>query len=240
MKDIYIKQLNNFKDAMIINNLAELDLDNSLEFYNSMLKNVFDGSFDDIFISDNFDDIDNDEKFEILDLARKYQFLCFYLGEFDNWADSIEGVSLSDLDLISMKLFENYDFLIRIAKNGKEEALKFLTSFQGTELFQKGSIIALLRNMFYDDDILEDIIVDMANKNGSYKEFSDKQKLVLCNYPEGILYEVESKKVNRIPVGSLISSIGEDLKDIELNDFKEKIEDIYTKYQEDYYYNYKK
>ncbi|MBQ9018869.1 MAG: hypothetical protein IJ097_00980 [Bacilli bacterium] len=233
MKKIYIEQLKNFKDAMIINHLAELDLDNSLEFYNSMLKEIFNGSFNDIFISDNLDD---DNKYEILDLVQQYSSLCFYLGEFDNWTDSIEGVSLSDLDLITIKLLDNYDFLIKIAKDGGETALKFLTLFQGTDLFQKGSIIAVLRNMFYNDDILEDIIIDMANVDGTYKDFSDKQKLVLCNYPEGVLYEIKSNNVNKIDVNKLINRIGDDLKDFDITDFKEVIEDIYTKYQEEHYY----
>ena len=239
MEDIRIKRLENLKDAMILNNLSEANLDNLLELYDSLLYKTFSGEFDNIFLSNNLDDLDESKKEEVLALSKKYNSLCFYLGEFDNWLDSIEGVTLSDLDLTSVKLLDNYDYLIRLAKNGGEDVLKFLSKFQGSEMFKRGAIIAILRSSFYNDDILESILIEMAKEDGEYKDSSDKQRIVLCNYPEGILYKVDGDNVSMIPGKELRDKVIKgftgldedyDIKEIDLSSFEEIIGSIYNDY----------
>lgn len=242
MEDIRIKRLEELKDALIISDLSETNLDNLLETYDSMLYKTFSGEFDDAFLSDNLTGLDEEKRAEILALSRKYNSLCFYLGEFDNWLDSIEGVTLSDLDLTAMKLLDNYDYLIRLAKNGGEDVLKFLSKFQGSELFKRGAIIALLRSSFYSDEILEKVLIEMVKEDGNYKDFNDKQKLVLCNYPEGVLYKVnEDKSIDIVPGSELKKLITKafigsdedyDLNDIDITSFEEIIGSIYTSYYE--------
>lgn len=239
MEDIRIKRLEKLKDAMILNNLSEVNLDNLYELYDSMLYKVFSLEFNDIFLSDYLNDNNRDE---LLGLVSKYNSLCFYLGEFDNWIDSIEGVSLSDLDLVCMKLLDNYDYLIRLALNGGEDVLKFLSKFSGTPMFKRGAIIAILRSSFYNDDVLENILIEMSKNNGKYKDFNDKQKIVLCNYPLGVLYKVNndnveivsSDELKKLVIKGFIGSSDEnyDINTIDMSSFEQIISSIYTDYYE--------
>ncbi len=247
MEDIRIKRLEELKNAMLMNNLSEANLDNLFELYDSMLYKTFSGEFNDIFLSEYLDDSNRNE---VLELASKYNSSCFYLGEFENWIDSIEGVSLSDLDLVSVKLLDNYDYLIRLAKNGGVDTLKFLAKFEGSPMFKRGAIIALLRNSFYNDDVLEEVLIEMGKPEGNYKDFNDKQKIVLCNYPEGVLYEVnDNKEVNIISSNNLKKSIIKsylgteedyDISTIDLSVFEQIVASIYTDYYENNYEKYKK
>lgn len=237
MENLSIERLEKLKDVMILNNLAEVDLDNKSNYYDTLLYKTFNGEFDDSFLSNNLDGLNDTERNEVLSLARKYNYLCFYLGEFENWVDSVEGVTLLDLDLISEKLLDNYDYLIKLALNG-EDVLKFLGKFQNNELFKKGSVIALLRNGFYNDDVLESILIEMSKADGNYKEFNDNQKIILCNYPLGVLYRVVGEDTNIISLEELkkmitIKLIGEedssfDIGSIEDSEFEEVISSIYT------------
>lgn len=239
MEDIRIKRLEDIKDAMVLNNLSEANLDNLLELYDSMLYKTFSGEFDDVFLS-NY--LDESNKEEVLSLAKKYNSLCFYRGEFDNWVDSIEGVTLSDLDLTAINLLDNYDYIIRLAKNGGEDVLRFLNKFNGTPLFERGAVIALLRSSFYNDDVLENILIKLSKEDSEYKDFSDKQKIVLCSYPEGVLYKVNDGNVDFISgielknqvIKAYIGSIEEyNISDIDLSSFEQIIGGIYTSYYED-------
>ena len=105
MENLSIKRLEKLKDVMILNHLAEVDLDNKSNYYDTLLYKTFNGEFDDSFLSNNLDGLNDTERNEILSLARKYNYLCFYLGEFENWADSVEGVTLFDFDLILVVFF---------------------------------------------------------------------------------------------------------------------------------------
>ncbi len=248
MEDIRIKRVEELKNAMLMNNLSEANLDNLFELYDSMLYKTFSGEFNDIFLSNYLDDSNREE---LLGLVSKYNSSCFYLGEFENWVDSIEGVSLSDLDLVSTKLLDNYDYLIRLAKNGGVDTLKFLSKFSGTPMFKRGAIIALLRNSFYNDDILEEILIEMGKQDGNYKDFNDKQKIILCNYPEGVLYKVnDDKEVVITPVKELKEAIVKgligskdddyDISTTDSSSFEQAISSIYTEYYEDNLNEYNK
>lgn len=237
------KRLQILEDAMILNHLSEIDFDSDDErslAYQLLLKKTFEeGEFDDIFLSENLDGLDKSERQEIIDLARKYNRACFLQGDFYNWGDSVEGVTLGKPELISERLLSNYDYLIRLAKNGGVDVLKFLDKFQSSELFRNGAVIALLRNRFCDDDTLETILIEMANENGKYKDFTDTQKIIMCDSPDGVLYRKnDSNEVEIIPSEELKKSIsqefvGEDnypMKDIDSKFFKDFIQSISAEY----------
>ena len=239
MEDIRIQRLEKLYNEVIINNSSEIDLNNTYDIYDTLLHKTFSGEFDDLFLSDNLDGLSDEEKRKLLELTRKYDSLCFYGGEFCNWVDSIEGVSLEDTELVASKLLDNYDYLIRLAKNGGTEVLKFLNKFQTSALAKKGAIIALLRNSFCDDDTLESILIEMSKEDGKYKDFSDTQKLILCDYPEGLLYRKnDENKVELVPVDELKKSIiklfiGDEnyqVKDIDSSSFEDIVESIYSDY----------
>ena len=236
-KETSIKRFEILKDACLMRNLSEINLDNEYELYDSILYKTISGEFNDIFLSEDLDD-SNREK--ILSLASKYNSLCFYKGVFDNWLDSPNGATLSDLDLVCELLLRDYAYLIRLASVGGEDVLKFLSKFEGTDLFEKGSIIAELSNTFYNDDVLETILIEMSKSDGNYKDFNDKQKLMLCQYPEGLLYRVTDDKeviittsteLKKLIIKELLGSEDEDYEvdKIDSNTFKEILGSIHLK-----------
>lgn len=241
MEDISIKRLEVLKDAMIMNHLTEIDFNSKEErvlAYEKLLrKTIIEGKFDNILLSEYLDGVDASERFEILYLSKKYSSLCFYHGDFNNWVDSVEGVTLSEPNLVAEILLNNYDYLIRLAKNGGVEVLDFLNKFSSYEEFRKGSVIALLRpgstkNSSYDD-ILETILIELSKKDGKYKDFTDTQKIIMCDNLENVLYRKnDNNEYEIIPVKELKESIlGDDdfpIKDIDSKMFRDIIEGIHS------------
>ena len=176
---------------------------NALGLYEQLLANVFMGELDDVFLSQSLLGIEGTEREEIMDLARKYMSLCFYDGDISYWADSIEGVHLSDLDLICMKLLDHYDFLLGLIKAGGEDVLKKLVPLQNTSLTGTTSIIDALRNIFPNDTILKDVLCTLWREDGPYHEFTDSQKKILLEFPRGIFYEEKGKIIEKIPAEEL-------------------------------------
>ena len=192
-RDEKIDRLEKLKQATILNYGEGIDFNNEIELYENMLIHVFNGDFNESFLTDYIDEVDDKES--VIKLANKYMSLCFYQGSFEYWLDSIEGVSLSDLDIISLKLLDNYDFLLRIANSGGEDALKELLKFQRNDAFEGESVIDHLRNVFDNDNVLEHVIIEMTRKDGAYSSFTDYQKIALCSSPSGIIFDVEGNKV---------------------------------------------
>lgn len=179
----------NYEEKIKSNNNKDEDFDR----YHEMLFHVFNGDFSEIFPSEYIEDSDDKEK--IFKLASKYSSLCFYQGDFNSWLDSVEGVTSFDLDLISLKLLDNYDFLLRIANSGGEDALRELMKFYMCDAFEGHAVIEHLRNVFDNDNVLEHVIIEMTRKDGAYSKFTDQQKIALCSSPRGIIFEKEENKV---------------------------------------------
>lgn len=248
MEDIRIKRLDVIEDEMIKRDLSELDLDNIYGLYDSMLyKTLITGDYDDVFLSDHLDGLSDERKEELFSLARKYNSLCFYDGSFDNWLDSVEGVTSSSYGFIAEKLLDSFDYLIRLAKNGGEDVLKFLNKFSTSEQFGNGAIINILRpglpNDMIDaeefDTILETILIEMSKKDGLYKDFSDTQKIILCNNLDGVVYRKTDGKYEITPIDELKKAIvsrytDEEkylIKSIDSRSFTQIVEDLYSGYQ---------
>ena len=107
---LMVRRLEDLKQETILNYLDEVNLDHAMELYDCMINHLFKGDLDNAFDSKYLIGVDQEEAIEVFQLARRYKDLCFYMGDVEYWADSIEGVYLSDIDLVSMKLLDNYDF----------------------------------------------------------------------------------------------------------------------------------
>ena len=208
MSNISIKRLEKLEDYILKSSLDTIELDNKDnlgEIYEKIIEKVFKGELDDVFLTNSLTDEDN--KKEIFELARKYRSLCFYQGMFDNWPDSPLGVG--DLEIKCIKLLEDYDYLIRLAKNGKEDVLKFLLKFQESESSKKAPIISYLRADFNNDDVLEYILIEMSKEDGIYNKFTDSEKIILCDYPELLFKVNDSAEVEILSVSDLERKLAE-------------------------------
>lgn len=242
MSNILVDRLEKLKQATIINNTEYIDFDDNLDFYDTLLEETFNGDFDDIFETKQLDGLSEDEKKKAFEIARKYKSLCFFGGDSNYWADSIEGVYLSDYDLICMRLLDNYDFILGLSKTD-EESLKTLVELQKTEVFSQKSIIDYLRNVFVNDEVLTSSIKRISN---DYKDFTSEQKALLCLYPDGVLYKVkDDNEVEDIPSSELLRVIkinllgtdddnfhlGDALKHLNISDFEDIINFTFNSYQ---------
>ena len=238
----YGERLEILINAMINDYLTELDFnsgDGITDAYENLLyKTIVKGEFDDIFLSDELEGLEKSERQRILDLSRKHYELCLYDGKLEYWQYSVEGVTNGERMRAEL-LLNNFNYLIRLVKNGGEEVLNFLDKFKGNELFDDGSIIALLRRKFADDDVLEEVLIEMSKDDGKYKDFNNTQKVILCNYPEGVLYKVDDdKRVDIVDPKILkmhiqkkfIGSYDFDVSNIESNSFDETVSILYSEY----------
>ncbi len=219
--NIRVQRLERLKQATILNYLDSINLNHPMELYDTMMKHLLKGDFDFDFLSDSLLGIDEEEKQEIFQLVRRYKNLCFYMGDASYWADSIEGVYLTDLDLVCMKLLDNFDFLLGLARDGGEDALKLLSSFLTGDMSVNGSVVDYLRNSFINDTVLKEVIIEMAKEDGMYKGLSDIQKEVLCTFPEGTLYHIKGDKVQMINSDELVKKIQTSYFGSEIEDFKD-------------------
>jgi hypothetical protein len=205
--DFSVKRLEHIKQETILKYLETVDLDSIMGFYDSMVDHVFNGDLDHEFLSKSLMGLDTEEKSEIFQLARRYKGLCFLMGDSAYWADSIDGVTLSDVDLVCMKLFDNYDFLLGLAKDGGEQTLKSFNAFNKGSFSTSGSVIDSLRTIFGDDDTLKDILIEMSKEDGKYQGLTNRQKEILCTYPEGVLFDRKKDKIQILPREEIIKRI---------------------------------
>lgn len=234
--NLSVERLEKLKQATILTSLETIDLDNEMDLYDTMIHLFARGELDKDFSSVVFIDMDDEQKKKIHELARKYLSLYFFAGNPNYWSDSIEGYSLNNLDFICMRIFDNYNFLLKLIKNGKLDVLEELKAIQKTDLFSNKVIIDYLRGSFDDDEILEEILTDFVDKNGEYYNLSDYEKALLVLNPEGILYKNDNskRKISALELKEKIAKYSgtskEEISNITLADFIHKLDDL--SYQE--------
>ena len=134
------ERLEILRNAMIRNHLTEIDFNSEDERAAAYEKLLFitikSWEFDDIFLSKHLDGLEDSKLSEVLALAKTHSSLCFYRGDMDYWLDSVEGVTNSEPDTVVAELLSNYNYLIRLAKNGGWDVLHFLDKFKDNELFE--------------------------------------------------------------------------------------------------------
>lgn len=226
-----VKRLEQLKQATILDCLADIDLNNDL--YDAMIHKFAEGKIDDAFYSPMFKDMDISFRRELLDKGKKYLSLCFFEGSPDCWVDSIEGSSFEDPDLICGKILDNYNFILEVIKDYGEDILELLNRIQKTKMFSSNVLIDYLRNVFDDDALLKEVLLEMTKKDGDYSDFTDSQKAILFMYPEGILFEEneDGDKKRRISVLELNNKIN-DYTDFYV-DFEDIISNIFIDYRLD-------
>ena len=188
-------RLGKLKQGTIEKYLSSIDLDNKIDLYDIMIYRFLNRDLDDYFVSDVFNDLSEEDINKYNDIIHKYTSLCFFRKDPGSWTDSVIEGTLSDLDFVCMRIFDNIDFLYHILKNGEEECLSQLVKIQSQNINIEGSVIDFLRNVFIDDNSLIHILKEMSTKDGIYNDLTDKQKYILLNHPDGILYQIKDGDV---------------------------------------------
>lgn len=190
-----VKRLEDMKQITILRYLSNINLERDKDLYDEMISHFAAGELEEYFSSPALESLTESEAREVRSLAANYLSLCFYEGDKEYWADSIDDVPSNDFELIVLKLFDNYDFLLEIARDGNEEVLQQMQSFQNCVGYGGGSVIELMRNSFNNDSLLKQILIAMSREDSLYSIFTNDQKAELCRFPAGTLYTYDNGEV---------------------------------------------
>ena len=135
------RRLEHFKQETILHYLEYIDLDYHMDLYDIMLRAVVYGDFIDSFFEDSFKELNDEDKNKLIKLFQENVSLCFARGDINYWLDSIEGITLQDMDLIVLKLFNHFDYLMDLIKDGGDNTIDLLNKIQKSSLFNNSSVI---------------------------------------------------------------------------------------------------
>ncbi len=193
--DKNIMRLERLKQETILKFTEEIDFEQTLSLYDTMMEHFVNGELDDVFITDVTSGMSKDERDTLFKLAREFQGLCFYKGDPDYWLDSLEDIPVHDYSFVAYSILDNFNFLLEIAKDGGRDVLELLVSLRANEELRDAAIVEYLRTTFIDDRVLVAILYDMAQEDSLYNIFTDDQKGILLNYPDGTLYSYANDDV---------------------------------------------
>ena len=182
-----VARIGELKDATIVLDLETMDTDNDLALYDSIFHCFARGDLDNQFESVVFDGMSEDDRVKLISLVGDYRGLCFYNGKAEYWLDSLEGVPITDSELITYSIFDNYDYLLELGKKGGKRVLEQLDRFSDSG-YINSSVVEYLRRSNVNDEVLESILLDMAREDSLYNIFSDEQKVLLLGNAFGNLY----------------------------------------------------
>ena len=193
MKNIRSERLDKLLDATILNYYDSVDSDNCIDLYDKMFEHLVDGDFNDSFICPKLEDVDDNTKKKVFDLAKKYSSLCFYDGDVSYWADSVEGVGVLDLNTLSTRILDNYNFVLETAYEYGEASLDFINKFKSSSMATESALVDYLRNTFGDDEALKKTIYEFTKEDSIYEGLDEYHREILFTYPNRVLYEYNSR-----------------------------------------------
>ena len=189
------ERLENLLDGTIKNFYSEVNPNNSIDLFDTMYKHLLSGDLDKFFIAPNIPESAKESAFE---LARKYSNLCFFEGDYLNWEDSVEGLfssykneqskTASEL-LAAARALDNYNFLLEVAHEKGEDALKEMAQFAGdTDMAAESAIVEYLRNTFGNDEALKECLEMTSIKDGKFDHVPTEAKEIMYRFPQGVLF----------------------------------------------------
>lgn len=193
--DENIERLEKLKQETILKYTADIDFDHDLSLYDVMITHFANGDLDEAFLTDVTTGMDKKEVAALFALAREFQGLCFCKGEAEYWLDSLENTPVHDYSIIACSIFDSFNYLLGLAKDGGRDVLELLVSLRASEELRDAAVVEYLRTTFVDDRALTAILFDMADERGAYGIFTDEQKGILLNYPEGTLYSYGDNEI---------------------------------------------
>ena len=106
------------KDYVVRNFGYDSNTSRSFAICDSMISHLVEGDLDEVLPSPSLYSLSEEEKKQVLRLAHQYQGLCFYDGDASNWGDSVEDISRISDDVSAFRVFQNFEFLIQLAREG--------------------------------------------------------------------------------------------------------------------------
>lgn len=229
------------KQEIISTHLAEIDLDSDIDIYDKIILEFVKGTLDEAFSSPACMDLSLEERKKLISEGRKFFMLCFSRGDINRWVESIDGVSLGNYELICMKIFDNFNFILEQLKKNRLIALERLKKLLDYNFGSESSVIEKLRSSFYSKKALDEVLSRFAIKDGEYSRFSDEHMSILLNSPEGVLYTFDE---NKEPIINNFSDIQiliktkmreMDIDETDDNYFKRVVDELFFDYSPELY-----
>lgn len=181
------ERLEKLLDATIKNYFEEVNPDDEFSLYDAMYEHLLNGDLDNVFIAPKLEDKSYSVREEAFDLARKYGYLCFYNGDYKEYLlESVENTD--DIDLVSMEVLDNYNFLVELALEKGELALKEISKFQAGTMAEETAVVEYLRNTFFNDEALKECLELTSYPDGKFDHIPLEAKESLYRFPQGVLY----------------------------------------------------
>lgn len=195
-----VGRLSDLKDQAIVMSLETMDCEDKLALYDAIFELFDQGELDNQFESYVFDGMSEDDRVKLIRLVSDHRGLVFYKGQSEYWLDSLEGYAVSDNEIITYSIFDNYDYLLDLGKRGGNRMLQQLEAFQDSG-YVNSSVVEYLRRSNVNDELLASILLDMAREDSLYNIFTNEQKCVLLGNPYGNLFTyTEDGVVVRSPI----------------------------------------
>lgn len=186
----YSLQLDDFENNVILNKLADIDLDSDSNFglYDTIIKSFIDGDFDTIYNSKAFNGLSNEEKSELLKKGKLYINLCFSKGGTSNWYEYCSKNFYEDSRMCLINILRNFDNLLTILRYGGEDSLRMISSFVDDKILEDGSMFDKLNEYFPNNAVLTQAMIELGQPTNNFSRYSNKYKKLLCENADGVLY----------------------------------------------------
>ena len=188
------KNIDDLKQNVILRYTKEIDYNDKDSLYEVLFRHLLNGDLSDIYKNDLLDGIDKTEKNMIINKTNKYRDLLLINGDVSSYDESVDIYNIDDKDFVLRLVLDNYDTLMNLVYYHEDiidEMDKIKNNFN-----YKYSVIETLKNSFDSDKLLMKCMSRFIRENKLYNTFSEKQRVILYNYPMGIMFEGD--KINSL------------------------------------------
>ena len=188
------KNIDDLKQNVILRYTKEIDYNDKDSLYEVLFRHLLNGDLSDIYKNDLLDGIDKTEKNMIINKTNKYRDLLLINGDVSSYDESVDIYNIDDKDFVLRLVLDNYDTLMNLVYYHEDiidEMDKIKNNFN-----YKYSVIETLKNSFDSDKLLMKCMSRFIRENKLYNTFNEKQRVVIYNYPLGIMFEDD--KINSL------------------------------------------
>ena len=188
------KNIDDLKQNVILRYTKEIDYNDKDSLYEVLFRHLLNGDLSDIYKNDLLDGIDKTEKNMIINKTNKYRDLLLINGDVSSYDESVDIYNIDDKDFVLRLVLDNYDTLMNLVYYHEDiidEMDKIKNNFN-----YKYSVIETLKNSFDSDKLLMKCMSRFIRENKLYNTFNEKQRVILYNYPMGIMFEGD--KINSL------------------------------------------
>lgn len=188
------ENINNLKQDVILKYTQEIDYNDKDSFYEVLLRHLLNGDLNDSYENDLLIGIDKNERDTVINKTNKHRDLLLINGDISSYDESVDIYNVDDKDFVLRLVMDNYESLMNLVYYG-EDIIDEMDKIKDDYNY-KFSVIETLRNSFGSDKLLMKCMSRFIRENKLYNTFSEKQRVVIYNYPLGIMFEED--KINSL------------------------------------------